>query len=158
VQEVTLTHKLYFAGLEAEGRPGAAGDYEITGDQNYASGNTPVTGTVFVNGRARSTFLGHERPVVIAPYLKKGENGIKLVSNRVPDAIENNDVRFRVGGPAEYNVTRGRYDLGPVAQFEAMHEWKRNEKTGQLVNQAKGDPDTIEREIKFTLDHDPGKK
>jgi len=158
VKEVTLTYKLYFAGLEAEGRPVAAGDYVLTGDQNYGSWNTPVTGTVFVNGHALNTFLGHERQVVITPYLKKGENVIKLVSHRVPDAIANNDVKFKVGGPAEYNVGQGRYDLSPVAQFEAMHGWKRNDKTGQLVNQAKGDPDTIEREIRFTLDHEPGQK
>ena len=158
MKEVTLTYKLYFAGLEAEGRPVAAGDYVITGDQNYASWNTPVTGTVFVNGHALSTFLGHERQVVITPYLKKGENMIKLVSARVPDAMENNDVKFRGGRAGQYNVTRGRYDLGPVAQFEAMQGWKRDQKTGQLVNQAKGDPETIEREIKFTLDHEPGKK
>jgi len=157
VKEVTLTYKLHFAGLEAEGRPTAAGDYVLSGTQDYGW-NTPVTGTVFVNGQALNTFLGRERQVVITPYLKKGENVIKLVSNRVPDAITNNDVKFHVGGPAEYNVTRGRFELKPVAQFEAMTGWKRNDKTGQLVNQSKGDPDTIEREIKFTLDHEPGKK
>ena len=55
------------AGLEAEGRPTAAGDYVLTGDQTYGSWNAPVTGTVFVNGHALSTFLGHERHVVITP-------------------------------------------------------------------------------------------
>jgi hypothetical protein len=117
-----------------------------------------VTGTVFVNGHALSTFVGRERHVVITPYLRKGENVIKLVSNRVPDAIAHNDVKFKLSGPAEYSVTRGRFELGPVAQFEAMSGWKRDAKTGQLVNQAKGNPDTIEREIKFTLDQEPGKK
>ena len=74
-------------------------------------------------------------------------------------AIADNDLLFKVGGPAEYNVTRGRFELKPVNQFEALTGWKKHERTGQLVNQdPKGNPDTIEREVKFTLDHEPGKK
>ena len=116
-----------------------------------------MNGTVFVNGHPVSTFLGRERQVVITPYLKKGENTIKLVSARVKDTVAGNDVKFQVGGPAEYNVTSGRFELKPVAQFEAMEGWKRDPKNGQLVSQAKPDADTVEREIKFTLDHEPGK-
>lgn len=158
-KEVTLTYRVYFAGLAAENRPVAAGDYVLSGQQNYASWNVPVTGTVFVNGEPVNTFLGRERQVVITSYLRKGENVIKLVSHRVPDAIADNDLLFKVGGPAEYNVTRGRFELKPVNQFEARTGWKKHEKTGQLVNQdPKGNPDTIEREVKFTLDHEPGKK
>lgn len=155
---VTLAYKVYFAGLEAEGRPVAAGDYVLTGRQNYDSWNVPFTGTVFVNGQPVNTFLGEQRQVVITPFLKKGENVLKLVSHRVKDAIAENDIHFKVGGPAEYNVTRGRFEIGPVTQFDAMTDWKRHEKTGQLLRLTKGDPDTIEREIKFTLDHEPGKK
>lgn len=157
-KEVTLTYKVYFAGLEAEGRPVAAGDYVLTGKPNYGSWNGPVTGTVFVNGQAVNTFLGEERQVVITPFLKKGENVIKVASHRVKDAIADNNLHFSVGGPAEYNVARGRFEIGPVTQFDAMNGWKRHEKSGQLVPLAKGDPDTIEREVKFTLDHEPGKK
>ena len=32
---VTLTYKVFFAGLEAENRPVAAGDYVLSGKQNY---------------------------------------------------------------------------------------------------------------------------
>jgi hypothetical protein len=156
-KEVTLTYKLYYAGLDAEKRKLGAGDYVLTGDQYYHSGNTPVVATVWVNGQALNTFLGAERQLVITSYLRKGENTIKLVSARVPNTIANNDIKCWVGGPAEYNVTKGKYELKPVVQFEAMQGWKRDNKTGQLVNQTKAGSDTIEREIRFTLDHEPGK-
>jgi hypothetical protein len=80
------------------------------------------------------------------------------VSARVKDAIAGNNVKFQVGGPAEYNVSRGRFELKPIAQFEAMEGWKQDPKTGQLVSQAKADADTVEREIRFTLDEEPVKK
>lgn len=157
-KDVTLTFRVFYAGLEAETRKLGTGDYVLTGQQDYSSWDSPVTGTVFVNGHELSTFLGRERQVVITPYLKKGENTIKLMSARVPNVVSNNDVKFRVGGPAEYNATRGRFELQPVSQFEAMQGWKRDPKTGQLVNQVKAGADTIEREIKFTLDEEPGKR
>ena len=155
---VTLTYKVFFAGLEAEDRPVAAGDYVVTGKQNYGSWNVPVTATVFVNNEPVNTFLGAERQVVITPYLRKGRNVIKVVSHRVPDAIAGNDIHVQVGGPAEYNVTKGRYELGRGTQFDALTGWKKHDKTGQLVNLAKGNPDTIEKEYPLDLDHEPGKK
>lgn len=157
-KDVTLTFRVFYAGLAAEARAPGAGDYVLTGHQDYSTSASPVTGTVFVNGHEVSTFLGRERQVVITPYLKKGENTVKLVSARVPNVVANNDVKFRVGGPAEYNATKGRYELRPVVRFEAMQGWKRDPKTGQLVNQVKAGADTIEREVKFTLDEEPGKK
>jgi hypothetical protein len=143
--------------MELEGRKLVERDYVVIGTPGYSSWNSPVTGTVFINGQPVSTFLGHERQVVITPYLRKGENTIRLVSARVKDAIAGNDVKFRVGGPAEYNVTQGKFELKPIAQFEAMEGWKRDPKTGQLVGLAKADADTVEREIRFTLDEEPGK-
>ena len=113
---------------------------------------------MFVNGHEVSTFVGRERQVVITPYLVKGENTIKLISARVPNVVANNDVKFWVGGPAEYNATKGRFEVKPLNQFEAMQGWKRDPKTGQLINQAKAGAETIEREIKFTLDEEPTKK
>jgi hypothetical protein len=157
VKEVTLNYQVYYAGMELEGRKLVERDYAVIGTPEYSSWNSPVTGTVFVNGQPVSTFLGQERQVVITPYLRKGENTIRLVSARVKDAIADNDVKFRVGGPAEYNVTQGKFELRPIAQFEAMEGWKRDPKTGQLVGLAKADADTVEREIRFTLDEEPGK-
>lgn len=157
-KEATLTFRVYMAGPEAETGKLGAGDYVLTGRPEYASWNGPVTGTVFVNGHEVSTFLGRERQVVITPYLKKGENTIKLVSARVPNVVAENDMKFWVGGPAEYNATKGRYELAPVNKFEAMRGWKRDPKSGQLVNTVTAGADTIEREIKFTLDEAPGKK
>ena len=119
--------------------------------------SAPSRAGVFA-GRAVSTFLGKERQIVITPYLRKGENTVKIVSTRVPNVITSNDVNVWVGGPAEYNVTKGHYELTPVVQGEAMHGWKRDPKKGQLVNQAKPDSDTTEKELPFTLDHEPGKK
>jgi len=113
---------------------------------------------VFVNGHEVSTFLGRERQVVMTPYLKKGENTIKLVSARVPNVVADNDVKFWVGGPAEYNATQGRYEVKPLNQFEAMHGWKRDKKTGQILNQVQTGAETVEREIKFTLEEEPRKK
>jgi hypothetical protein len=157
-KEVTLTFRVFQAGREAEARKLGAGDYVLTGQPSYSSWNGPLTATAFVNGHEVSTFLGRERQVVITPYLKKGANTIKLVSARVPNLVADNDVKFWVGGPAEYNATEGRYELTPVSRFEAMHGWKRDPKSGQLVNQVTAGADTIEREIKFTLDQEPGKK
>lgn len=134
------------------------GDFILLGKQEYSPWNTPVTGTVFVNDHAISTFVGPERQVVITDLLKKGENTVKFVSERVPNIVTSNDVKFQVAGPAEYNVGQGRFDFRRVVQFEAMQGWKWEDKSGKLVKQAKGDGDSIEREIKFTLDHDPGKK
>ena len=157
VNEVTLTYRVFYAGLDAERRKLGEGDFALIGSPGFSSWNSPVTGTVFVNDHPVNTFLGEERQVVITPYLKAGENTIKLVSNRVKNVIADNDVKFRIGGPAEYNVTNSRFELRPVAQFEAREGWTRDPKTGQLVQPGKPDADTIEREIKFTLDKAPGK-
>ena len=157
-KDVTLTYQVFYAGLAAEGRKLGAGDYVLAGDSEYDGWNSPVTATLTVNGHEVNTFLGLSRQVVITRYLRAGENVIKMKSHRVPNVISRNDVKCWVGGPAEYNATKGRYELKPVTQFEAMQGWKRDPKSGQLVNQAKGDADVIEREIKFTLDHDPNKK
>src|SRR5262245_56718107 len=156
-KDVTVTYKLYFAGLDSERRKLGAGDYVLTGDQNYHQSNTPLVATVFVNGQAVTTFLGDRRQVVITPLLRKGENVVRLVSTRVPNAIADNNIKCSVAGPAEYNVTHGRYELAPVIQLDAMNGWKRHPKKGELMNQVKSGEDTIDREIKFTLDHEPGK-
>ena len=157
-KSVTLTYKVFFAGLAAENRPVAAGDYVLSGKQNYEGWNGPITGTVFINDEPVNTFLGEPRKVVITNWLRKGENVIKVVSHRVPDAIADNDIHLKVSGPAEYNVSQGRFELGRGTEFDAMTGWKKHDKTGQLVNIEKGNPDTIEKVYKLTLDHDPVKK
>ena len=58
VKEVTLNYRVYYAGLELESRTLVERDYVLIGTPGYNSWNSPVTGTVFVNGQPVSTFLG----------------------------------------------------------------------------------------------------
>jgi hypothetical protein len=151
VKEVTLSYKLYYAGLENERHDLKAGDYVLSGKPQYNSWNSPVVATIFVNGTALNTFMLAERDIVITPFLKPGRNEIKIVSGRVPNAIANNDVKFSVGGPAEWEVSSGKFMLKPIVQFNAMQGWQLNRQTGQLSNPLKADADTIERVIPFVM-------
>lgn len=110
-----------------------------------------MTATVFVNGTPLNTFTVSSRQVVITPYLKQGKNEIKLISTRVKNAIRQNDIEFQVGGPAEWNVTKGSYELAPVVQFGSMQGWKQDPKSGQFTNPAKLNSETVERVIPFFL-------
>lgn len=46
-------------------------------------------------------------------------------------------------------VERKGFVVTPILQFKAMQGWTRDGKTGQLVNPAKPDSDTVERVISF---------
>ena len=151
VKEVTLSYRIFNAGMDREEVEVNAGDYVLTGKPAYASWNSPVVGTVWVNGTPLNSFLLEQRSVVITPLLKKGRNEIKLVSTRVPNSIKGNDIQFEIAGPAEWNVTENKFVLPRVAQFNAMQGWVQDPKSGQLIQRLKPKAEEIERIIPFLL-------
>ncbi len=155
VKEVTLSYELYYAGVQNENAKLKAGDFVLTGKPTYGSWNSPVGATVFVNGTPLNTFLLAERTLVITPFLKPGKNEIKLISSRVKNSIKNNDIEFKIAGPAEWNVGKGQYLLTPILQFKSMQGWILDSKTGMLVNPAKPGADRIERVIPFVMKEAP---
>jgi len=155
VKKVTLSYHVYFAGLEHENRKLRAGDFFLQGGPDSKYSNVPVTATVFVNDTPLNSFILAERQIVITPLLKKGKNEIKIVSSRVANAIQANDIVLSVAGPAEYNVPRRKYEAKPIVEVKAMQGWERVKKTGQLVSKADPNAKTIERVIPFFLDEAP---
>ncbi len=156
VKEVTLSYKVYFTDYALENTELKAGDFVLISKGAYgAAWNSPVTATVFVNGTPLNTFLIASREIVVTSLLKQGKNEIKLISTRVKNAIRDNDIEMEVAGPAEWNVTKSRYEVGPVTQFKAMQGWSRNPKTGELMNRASPDSETVERVIPFFLKEAP---
>lgn len=155
VKEVTLTYRVHFADFGQEQAELQAGDFVLSGKGNLGDRNSPVIATVFVNGTPLPTFMVASRQAVITPFLKQGKNEIKIISARVPNVIQNNDVLFEVAGPAEWNVTQGSYELGRVIQFGSMQGWRRDPRSGMLVNLDKPEAETIERVIPFFLKQAP---
>ena len=162
VKEVTLSYSVYYGGMQYENAKIKAGDFVLTAKPGYTdvsqahgSWNSPVTATVFVNGAALNTWMIVARDVVITSFLKQGKNEIKLVSTRVKNSIRANDTVFQVLGPAEWNVTQGKYVLPSVLQFKGMEGWIRDSKSGQLANASKPASETVERTIPFILKEDP---
>jgi hypothetical protein len=151
VKEVTLSYHVYWAGLDHEGVGLKAGDYVLQGKPAYTAWNTPVAGTVFVNGTALNSFLLANRQIVVTPLLKPGKNEIKLVSARVKNSLQDNDIEFFIGGPAEWNVGKNQFLLKPMTEFKAHQGWTQDANTGQLVNSADPNADTIERTIEFIM-------
>jgi len=141
--------------LQAEQRELGNGDYVLQAKPKYSTENSPVTGTVFVNGTPLSSFALAERAVVITPYLKKGRNEIRIVSSRVDNAVRDNDVEFEISGPAEWYATQKKFLVKPVLQFKCMQGWTRDARTGRLVNQADTASTSIERTIPFMLKDGP---
>ncbi len=151
VKEVTISYRIYNAGMDREGVELNAGDYVLIGKPAYSSWNSPVVGTVWVNGTPLNSFLLQQRSVVITSLLKKGRNEIKLVSARVKDSIAGNDIQFEIAGPAEWNVGENRYVLPRVIQFNAMQGWVKDPKSGQVIQRLKPKAEEIERVIPFLL-------
>lgn len=154
-KEVTLSFRVYFAGLQYERGKIREGDYVLEGRSEYSAWNTPVTATVFVNGTPMNTFILGKRDLVITPLLKQGKNEIKLVTCRVPNVLASNDVLLKVAGPAEYSVAQEGFVVKPIVQQGSLAGWERDQKTGQLVNKLKPGEETIERTITFVLDEAP---
>lgn len=153
VKDVTLRMKLFYAGMDVEKSQLKAGDVVLQGKSKFASNwNTNVTAMVYVNGTPLNSFtLGPGRTIVITPYLKKGKNDIKIVSNRVDNAVTENDIVFEVAGPAVWDASEKRYMVKPLLKFNAAQGWTRDSRTGKLVNRMKADADTIERVIPLML-------
>jgi hypothetical protein len=154
VKEVTLTHRVYFAGMAHEQQELEAGDFVLAAKPTYPW-NAPVTATVFVNDTPLNTFMLATRQIVVTSLLKEGRNEIRLVSSRT-GSIRNNDIEFSVAGPAEWNVQRNGYTVTPIVQFKSMQGWTLDPKTGVLINKASPESETIERTIPFVLKGDPG--
>ncbi len=153
-KEVEISFRVYYTGLEHEQAKLREGDYVLEGSASYGN-NAPITATVFVNNTPLNSFLLEQRQAVITPLLKQGRNEIRIVSNRVPNAIEDNDINFEVSGPARYSPGKSKYEVAPICQFKSMQSWGRDKRTGQLVNKVKAGTETIERVIPFHLDEDP---
>jgi Mg-chelatase subunit ChlD len=158
VKEVTLSFPLYFAGLKEEGAELKAGDYVLVGKSQFGGWNPRITATVSVNGTTLNSFLAGERQIVITPLLKEGKNEIKIISKRVKNAMEKNDIAISVGGPAEWVPAEKKFKVKPVTEAKAMQGWEEDKKTGQLVNAVDPESDTIERTVPFFLEENPGKK
>ena len=156
-KEVTLNYRLYFAGLDLETARVEDGDYLLQGSTQWNPYNSPLTATVFVNGVPLNGFLGARRQIVVTPLLKQGKNELRIVSARVKDALEDNDIQVELGGPFRYNPRTEKFEGKPIVQFQAMQGWEREKKSGQLIS--KGDPqaETVERVIPFVLDEAPAR-
>ncbi len=151
-KEVTISHPLFFAGMEHETAAVKAGDYVLAGKPGFDSWNSPVVAMVYVNGTPLNSFTLETRQVVITPLVKAGANEIKLVSKRVKNVFQDNDIKFSVGGPAEWIPAKSAFEVKQIVKFDAMQGWERDKKTGQMVNKDNPESDTIERVIPFTLE------
>ncbi len=150
LKEVELAYRVYFAGVEHERGPVRNGDYLLSGQATYSS-NTPVTATVVVNGTTLNSFILGQRQVVITSLLKEGANDVLIISSRVPNAIEDNDITFQIAGPAEYNALEMKHEAKPVVQFKAMEGWQRNQRTGQLFSIADPKLEDVKRIIPLVV-------
>jgi hypothetical protein len=155
LKKVSLSYRVYYAGLEHEHGKVRTGDYWLQGGPQTNYLNVPLTATVFVNDTPLNSFILAERQVVITPLLKKGKNEIKLVSSRVDNAVYANDIILSVAGPAEYHAARRKFEAKPIVEFKAMQGWEHEKKTGQLVSKADPHAKTIERIVPFFLDEAP---
>lgn len=156
VKKVMLEYSIYYAGMTNEQGELKAGDFVLQGKPDYNGWNSPVVGTVFVNGTPLNSFMLAERQIIITPFLKPGKNEIKLVSSRVKNAIEKNDIKFSILGPAEWMVSENQFLVKPITKFNSMQGWTQDPKSGQLINKAKPDSGAIERVIPFLLKTAPG--
>jgi hypothetical protein len=157
-KEVTLTFKLFYAGVGRENYKVAEGDYVLKYSQ-YDDRTPHLTTTVFVNGTPLTTYLGNTRrnAIVITPFLTKGRNEIRMVADGVTNLLTQNDLNFAVVGPAEYSAVRQQFLLKPVLSFHSHEGWEQ-EKTG--VWHAPGKPGVTrhERTVTFDLAEKPKSK
>ena len=114
-----------------------------------------MTATVFVNGTPLNTFTSSPRAVVITSLLHPGRNEIRLVSRRVAGVVEDNDIAFTVFGPVEWDVNRNDFVGSSVAQFSSMLGWRRDPRSGSLINAATPASDSVERTVIVILKDAP---
>ncbi len=155
VKEVTLNYHVYWAGLGLEGIGFKEGDYILQVEPRHGSWNSPVIATVSVNGTPLNSFSLSERQIIITSLLKPGKNEIKLVSHRVKNSFENNDIECTIAGPSEWSAAKNQYMLKPITSFKAMQGWAKNSKSGQLNNPSAPNADFIERTIMFMVKKGP---
>jgi len=151
VKEVTLEFPVYWVGLDRESQELKEGDYILVGKSTFAGWNSPVTGTVYLNGTPFNSFMVGTRQIVVTSLVKPGRNELKLVSNRILNAISSNDVEISLAGPAEWNVSQNQFMVKPIIEAKAGQGWQKDSKSGQLVNPAAPGSSTIERVIAFMI-------
>jgi hypothetical protein len=151
VKEVKLEFPVYWVGLDRESQELKEGDYVLIGKSTFENWNSPVTGTVFLNGTPFNSFMLGTRQIVVTSLIKPGKNELKLVSNRIVNSIEKNDIEISLAGPAEWNVSRNEFVVTPILEAKAGQGWQKDSKSGQLVNPAAPTSSTIERVIPFVI-------
>ncbi|HUG90628.1 MAG TPA: serine/threonine-protein kinase [Planctomycetaceae bacterium] len=149
--DVTLSTKLFYAGLERESVEVARGDYVLIAEPGSEYNNPSVTATVFINGTPLNSFTSQPRQVVITPLLKEGDNEIRLVTARVKNGLLDNDLSFSIAGPARYNVAAKDYEFIRRMEFTSLEGWRRDPSSGQLVPGDGGDRETIERVLPLRI-------
>ena len=78
--EVTLSTRVFYAGLDRESAKVGRGDYVLTAQPGSEYYNPSATATVFINGTPLNSFTSQPRQVVITPLLKDGDNELRLVT------------------------------------------------------------------------------
>lgn len=155
VKEVTLSYRVYYAGLDLEASEVQNGDFVLQGKPQYGSWNSPLTLTVSVNGKTLTSFLGEDRQIVITSLLKEGKNDFRVVSARVKDVMVDNDIYVQVIGPLQYSPREQKFEGKPIVEFKAQQGWEREKQSGQLVSKTNRQADSIERDVAFMLDEAP---
>ncbi len=150
-KEISLTYHVYYGPMDYDMLNLEKGDYILDVKRRWGAWNSPVSATIVINGTPLPTFVGAHRKLVITPLLKKGKNEVKLISHRVKDAIDGNDLECFIGGPATWSIEDKEYQFKPVTEFKAMQGWKRDKATGQLVNIQDPKAEIIERTILFMI-------
>jgi hypothetical protein len=153
VKEATLSFQLLYAGAQSSKAEVKAGDFVLQHNQDYL--DTPiVTSTVFVNDQPLTTFLGQERnqAVITALVKKPGDNEVKVVTHRITNVLENNNVRFDFGGPAAYNATQEKFEMKPLLNFRSTDGWIQDKQSGQWEVSGKAPGGPLQRDFSFKLD------
>ena len=107
VKKVMLEYSVYYAGMTND---------RASSRRTFSCFRASLTTTAGLPGRRDGLRQRHatrqlhvaERQIIITPFLKPGKNEIKLVSGRVKDAIEKNDIMFSILGPAEWMVSENQ--------------------------------------------------
>ena len=154
-KQVSLTYHLYYGDLAHEGQALEAGDYVVQGGPEYSGWNTPLIGTVVVNGHALTSFLLEERQLVINDLLQQGRNEVQLIAMAVDRSVNNNDIEVALGGPAEWNESQQRFLLNPIAELQAATGWNRDPDNGLYVHPEDPGQRVVVRSAPFFLQSAP---
>lgn len=153
-KEASVEFSLYYAADNSADRKLRNGDYILRIDQDYSE-NPTATLTVSVNGTTLTSFLGQDRQLVITDLLRQGTNEVKIVTNRVRNGMEENNINGFVEGPAVYNPRAEKFIVESLLEFDSITGWEQDETTGLWKNPRVPDADTVEQVLTFTLDEKP---